>query len=266
MRQFSIYRHFISTVIISLFSIVSTAQRNIFISPTRIVFNELSQSKELTVTNRSNEKVRYSLSFVEMRMNNVGKLEHMSAPDSGQLFATPYLNIYPDYIDLDPGESKMITINRKEVIEPGEYRSHLFFKPYDAAAETDTTASKSEALGITMPVIIRQGISDTRVGITRMALTIVNDTPMLQVTLTRIGNMSAYGDITINYQAPDGTAMKLSEIKGLAVYTPNRTRTINLPLKSAAGFNFRSGKLTADYKGNNYSNPDIAAKCDLELH
>jgi hypothetical protein len=201
-------------------------------------------------------------------MNSKGKLEHVSAPDSGQLFASPYLNVYPDYVDLDPGESKVITVNRKEVIETGEYRSHLYFKPIDerSAADTENILNEATATGITMPVIIRQGIPNTSVGITRMALTIVNDTPQLQVTLTRVGNMSAYGDVSINYKASDGTAMKLTEIKGVAVYTPNTTRTLNLPLKTASGFNCRSGKLTANYKGNSYTNYDVAAKCDLELH
>src|SRR4249920_2293167 len=82
--------HYCLPFVITLFSIFSTgifAQGNLLIFPKRVVFEGGKKTEVITLSNTGKDTAKYSISFVQIRMNEDGSFENISQPDSGQMFA-----------------------------------------------------------------------------------------------------------------------------------------------------------------------------------
>lgn len=257
-----------------------TAQGNLLLTPRRVVFEGTKKSMELNLANTGTDTAKYVISIIRLRMTDDGAFETISDPDSGQLFADPYLRFFPRMVALGPNEAQVVKIQLTKTNElaPGEYRSHVYFravpnsKPLgEEEAPKDTTAISvklTPVFGITIPVIIRVGESTTRVSLSNLALEMVNDTtPRFKLTFNRTGNFSVYGDVLVNYIAPDGKTTQVGMIKGLAVYSPNKLRRFQFDLvKATAGVNYHAGKLYVEFTTQAEPKAEKLADAELILH
>jgi len=82
--------------------------------------------------------------------------------------------------------------------------------------------------GIAIPLIVRHG--DTAAKIVISEPTLGEGARSLRFRLERSGNQSVYGDLQATLLPPTGSPVVLSEIAGLAVYTPNPSRVVTMPL------------------------------------
>ena len=90
------------------------------------------------------------------------------------------------------------------------------------------------------------GVSTAQVSLSNLSFKMVNDTlPTLKMKFNRTGNMSVYGDITINYISPAGEKTQVGLAKGIAVYTPNAVRWSQINLDK--NFKYNTGKLHVVY-------------------
>ena len=122
-----------SLLFICLFVLCSSqlmAQGNLLISPTRIVFEGQTRIGELSLANTGQDSAKYSISFVQYRMKEDGNYEEITAPDPGQNFADKNIRVFPRSVMLGPNESQVIKLQliKTEQLEPGEYRSHIYFR------------------------------------------------------------------------------------------------------------------------------------------
>ena len=86
--------------------------------------------------------------------------------------------------------------------------------------------------GVTLPVIIRVGASTTTLNITDLKVEKATaGSKKLHLTIQRTGNMSVYGDITVTYIASNGKETNIGEVNGLAIYTPNLLRKVQVDLE-----------------------------------
>jgi len=108
----------------------SIAQGDLLITPTRVVFEGNKQKETLNLVNTGKDTSTYSISFLQYNMKEDGSFVIIEKPDSGQLFADPYLRIFPRQVTLAPGEPQVIMLQcrRKADMLAGEYRSHLYFR------------------------------------------------------------------------------------------------------------------------------------------
>jgi hypothetical protein len=253
-KCFSNLNFILLLTLLMLCSSVSIAQ-NLLITPRRIVFDGQKKSQELNLANTGKDTAKYVISFVQIRMKADGGFETITQPDSGQNFADKFLRFFPRMVTLGPNEAQVIKIQLTKTadLQPGEYRSHIYFravtdeKPLGEEAPKDSTtiAVKLTAIfGITIPVIIRVGTSNTQVSLSDLSMdSSVDSIPIMKFVINRIGNMSVYGDITANYVAPNGKITPVGNIKGIAVYTPNLMRSVRIELKKSAGIDYHGGKL-----------------------
>jgi len=194
-------------------------------------------------------------------MREDGSFEQMDAADSSGNFADKYVRFFPRSVVLGPNEAQSVRIQlrRPSQIPPGEYRSHLYFRAVpDENPLGDKTgkADSSEVavrlvpvFGISVPVIIRVGKSNTEVSITASSIEMADtDTRLLKMTLNRKGNMSVYGNITVAHISPKGKVTEVAAIRGLAVYTPNSARQMKIALDNTRGVDYSNGKLHIVYK------------------
>ncbi len=242
-----------------IFSSKLMAQGNLLVTPKRVVFEGSKRSEELNLANIGRDTATYIISIIQIRMKEDGTFERITQPDSAQNFADKNLRFFPRSVTLGPNEAQTVKVQLTKAgdLAPGEYRSHLYFrasppeKPLgDIEPEKDSVLSVRliPVFGISIPVIIRKGETNAQVSISDVKFKVEKDTVhSVDITFTRSGNMSVYGDVSVDHIAPDGKVTKVGSVKGLAVYTPNINRRFHLVLYNAPGVNFHSGKLQVVY-------------------
>ncbi|WP_147319966.1 fimbrial biogenesis chaperone [Chitinophaga silvisoli] len=235
------------------------AQGDLLITPRRIVFEGGSRLQEINLANSGSDTARYVISLVEVRMNVNGTFEFINAPDSGQLFASNFLRFFPHSVILPPKEAQVVKVQLQHTadLDTGEYRSHIYFRavpkqqPLGDEKQLDSPQTISIKLtpvfGITIPVIIRVGKNNASASMSDISLTMEDTIPKLNLTFHREGNMSVYGDLSVDHISPSGKVTPIGSLKGVAVYTPNRARQLHVALARVSGVNYHSGKLRLSY-------------------
>jgi P pilus assembly chaperone PapD len=259
-------------------SIKIQAQGNLLVTPRRVVFDSKKKIQELNLANTGKDTARYVISIIDIRMKEDGSFEQITEPDSGQYFAGKQLRIFPRSVVLAPNEAQVIKVQvtKSEQLGPGEYRSHIYFRavPSKKPLGEDEAADNSKEIavrltpvfGISIPVIIRSGASDTKVNISDISVeTTDKDAPKLNLKFNRTGNMSVYGDLTINYISPNGKTTQVAAVKGIAIYTPNAARRLHVDLAKTPGIDYRSGKFHIMYKNQKEDGSGILATAEFEL-
>lgn len=271
-------RNIVSSAIIITFIFFQQvhAQGNLLVTPKRVVFDGAKRSEELNLANIGNDSATYMISFIQIRMKDDGSVETINEPDSDQNFADKYLRVFPRRITLGPNEAQTVKVQvtKTNELTQGEYRSHLYFravpneKPLgekEASKDSSISVKLIPIFGISLPVIIRQGESTAKLNLSNISFNVEKDsTPSLKITFNRTGNMSLYGDVTINYVSLNGKVTKVGNVKGMAVYTPNKERNLLLSLDKKSGINYHTGKLQIIYADDS-SKPIKLAEAELAL-
>jgi len=262
-----------------LFSTRAMAQGNLMLMPRRVIFEGSKRYEELNIANIGNDTARYVVSLMHIRMKEDGAFEQIEQPDSGADFADKFLRFFPHSVTLGPKESQVVKIQltKTNELKPGEYRSHIYFRAVpirpplgDVTAPTDSTLSIHliPIFGISIPVIIRVGPSDTKMDLTDLSLDRGKGPaalPALTITLRRTGNMSSYGDVSVDYIPAQGKTIHAAIVKGVAVYTPNLLRRLRVNLDKLQGIDPHSGKLHVVYSSNTNLKPVKLAEADFVL-
>jgi hypothetical protein len=254
------------------------AQGNLMITPRRVLLEGAQKTQELNLANTGKDTARYVISMLEIRMKEDGTFEQITAPDSGQNFASPYVRFFPRSVILGPGEVQTVKVQctRQSQLTPGEYRSHIYFRavpqesPLGETAPAEDSAGISVRLipifGISIPLIIRNGASTTSVQLSHPSLELAPDgTPLLNVVFSRTGNMSVYGDLTIDFVSKQGKVTRVGEIKGIAVYTPTSRRKVKIALNKPANIDYQTGQLHIVYTTPADNKPVMMAQTGLAL-
>lgn len=256
------------------------AQGDLMIMPKRIVFENGKKLSELNLANTGKDTARYVISIVHYKMKQDGSFEEILTKDSNNIYADKFIRFFPRSVTLGPNESQSIRIQLVQTgkLMEGEYRTHLCFRavpkqlPLGEREKKNTdTASISVRLipvfGISIPVIIRVGECTSKVGLAKCYLESSDvKNPQLNMTLLRTGNMSVYGDITIDHISMNGKVTKVGHVQGLALYTPNTSRNIKIALNVPEGLDFTKGKLHIVYNAQVNGNSDNITQTELNLN
>ena len=255
------------------------AQGDLLVTPRRVVLDGRTRSVDLSLANIGKDTATYTISFVQVRMTEDGGFETITEPDEGQKFASPYLRFFPRSVTLSPDEVQTVKIQatRTRELEPGEYRSHMYFRAVpkenplgeEPAVPQDPSSISIKLVpvfGITIPVIIRIGDTSANVTLSDLSLNFEKDTiPRLGFTFNRTGNSSVYGDIAIDHISSQGTVTRVGIANGVAVYTPNTKRRFEFNLNNNTGADLKSGRLLITYSAPSDVKPEKYAEAELTL-
>lgn len=245
---------------IFIFSGIATyAQGDLMIMPKRLVFEGSERSQEINLANTGSDTAVYAISFINYKMTESGNFEQVEDPEEGQRFATDFLRYFPRRVVLAPNEAQTVRVQlaRTGNLEPGEYRSHIYFRAVEeqtALGEEDQNEAEGISIniktvfGISIPVIIREGQSTTAINLTDVTLDTEGENPKLSLLINRSGNMSVYGNMTVEHIAPNGQTTEVGMVKGISVYTPNIKRNFSFELRNAGDVDLSKGKLNITYK------------------
>lgn len=270
---------FVTLIIFSfLFSGNSAAQGNLLVTPRRVVFDGTKRSLDLNLANIGQDTATYSISMVQIRMKEDGGFETITTPDPGQNFADKNIRFFPRTVTLPPKEAQLVKVQllRTSQLAPGEYRSHFYFRAVpkiNPLGEIDTVKNNKSIsvqitpiFGITIPVIIRIGESNSKVSLSDLALQFAEDgAPLFSLRFNRTGNFSVFGDLAVDHVSPQGTVTSVGIANGIAVYTPNTTRKFQFRLNKVPGIDFNSGKLIIRYSAPSDVKPLTYAEAELPL-
>ncbi len=277
-RQYKYHRISV-LMIVSMFLWIdfsAYAQGDLLIFPKRLVFEGRTQVEKVTLSNTGHHRAVYSVSFIEYRMTESGDFVRLEEPDEGQMFASPYLKVYPRRVELEPGESQTVKVqlSRPEAMADGEYRSHLYFRaeknetPRGLESSDDMTQGisvKLEAVfGISIATIVRRGDCQAEASISDVVYTKDEDANhIVSFTINRVGNASLYGDIVVNHINSKGKVHNVSSIRGVGVYTPGEKREVKMLLKKSVGVDYGEGRLEVILKEN--EKKTVLAQADVLL-
>jgi P pilus assembly chaperone PapD len=239
------------------FGLSSNGQGDLLITPTRVVFEGSKQKEELNLVNLGADTAVYVLSFVQYNMKEDGSFIKVKKTDTGNMFADPYLRIYPRRVTLAPREPQMIQVQfrRKAGMADGEYRSHLYFRaeketaPQRVGNDTSTLmVNLIPVFGLSIPVIIRTGEVQVSVSLSSLAIEYHNDTiPFLHFNINRSGNISIFGDFEVEYLPENGPSSQIGLLRGVGVYTNITNRFLSLRLSPPPGITLKGGTIRLTY-------------------
>lgn len=268
----------VSVLITILSSFGAVAQGNLLITPRRVVFEGTKRTQDLNLANTGMDSAKYNVSIVNYKMQEDGTFKEITEAEAGQNFADKYLRFFPRTVTLGPNEAQVVKMQliKTNELKLGEYRSHVYFRavPKQAAlgaeeTNIDTTAigvKLTPIFGITIPVIIRVGASDTKVSLSDLKMETVNDSlPKLQLTFNRKGNMSVYGDLKVEHVSANATVTEVGIVRGIAVYTPGEIRKFRMDLDKKAKVDYHSGRLKITYTSQSDTKPEVLAVGELPL-
>ena len=236
----------------------ANAAGQLMVSPTRIVFESNERTKQVNLINNGSETGRYRISFVRRKMTEDGKFVDLPENEPG-MYSDDIVRFSPRQVTLQPGQSQTVRLmlRKKRDMQDGEYRSHMLFQslPDPAASDINQLAENNSkglsvqlipVVGITIPVIVRQGKLSSTVNLSdfelKQANTVKAETT-LSFKINREGNSSAYGDFRIYFTPKGGEPVVVGQVNGVAVYTPLASRSVEIRLLTPSGLNLSNGKL-----------------------
>ncbi len=256
-----------SVLIFSYFPSMVFAQNlgGVSVSPKRIVFDGRQRTADVTLINQGAQASTYRVFFGNMRMGEDGKYEKIKEPGPGDRFADRLIRYSPRQVVIPPGSSQTVRlmVRKPRDLDPGEYRSHLFFKslpPSDAGAslealdlkEGELSVNMIAAYSISIPILIRHGKLDATIIISDLAFEpqkTDEGKPHLSITLNRQGKRSVYGNLTVNFQSNSADSpVELGRMNGVAVFTPNAKRVLDVALYPPEGVNLNNGNLIVTFR------------------
>lgn len=272
-------KNILMIVLFLLAGIKLSAQGDLLVSPVRVVFEGNKQKEEISLVNVGNDTATYSVSFLQYSMTENGSFIQIEKPEPDQMFADPFLRIFPRQVTLAPREAQVIRLQlrKKSDMAQGEYRSHLYFRsekenrPLGSqpvlADSSLMSVQITPVFGITIPIIIRTGEVKVASTLSDLKLEIKNDTlSYLNFVINRSGNISVYGDISAEYISQGGKTKEIGIIKGIAVYTTTNKRIVTVRLTNINDINLKSGKIKVKFSSPADSKKELYAEKELVLN
>lgn len=245
------------------------ASAELLVAPTRVVLTPQSRSSELVLVNKGTETAAFRIAIENRRMREDGSLEDAGEPLPGEQFADDKLRYSPRQLVLEPGARQVVRImaSAPGELAPGEYRSHLrlMSAPITAGSTQIAGAAGSDnslaielvaIRSITIPVILRVGTLDASVTMDAAAMAGDNQDQIV-VRLSRSGTRSSYGDVSFTV---DGEKAPAWLVRGVAIYTPNATRDVIVPLPREVRAKLAGKRVRIDYTSTDAGDPANAGK------
>lgn len=210
---------------------------DLLVAPTRIVLNG-SRGAEIVLSNIGDETATYRVSVELRRMKEDGTLEDVAEANDKEKAAQAMILYAPRRVTIAPNEPQTIRISARapQGLADGEYRAHLLFRavppPRPVTAPKDVKGISFELIpvyGVTIPVVIRMGNLQAKVGIANVQLTQKDGKSAVSLDLTRAGDRSVFGDVRV-FRA--GVKDPIAIQRGVAVYTEIGTRHITIPVST----------------------------------
>lgn len=252
---------------------------SISLMPHRVVIEGRTRTAEVLVKNSGAEKASFRVSMVEKAMKEDGTLEdRVKGPE--EITAADLVRYTPRQVDLEPGGSQIIRfqLRKPEALPDGEYRSHLLVQGIPPSTEAPSLAGEAaeksisfaitQVMGISVPVIVRQGNPTAEVRLVEPRYFQPEGaglTPVVSVFLERSGARSVIGEVTLTLESggslPAGTV--LWRAKAVGIYTNLTRRQVFLGVPDAVAGKLKGGRAKITFQATDMKLDPVTAFVDL---
>lgn len=253
----------------------ASAQGDLLVAPTRVVINGAGNA-EVVLSNIGDKPATYRISLELRRMEEGGDfldVEERAATDAERA-ALAMVRYAPRRVTLLPGQPQAVRISVRppQDLPDGEYRVHMGFRAIPAAtapeAEVEQPAAATAGVsikltpiyGITIPVFLRKGQLEAVAGIVSARVTKLEGRDFLEVTMTRSGQRSVYGELL--GKKPNGEV--LFSMRGIALYPELGRRRVHVPLNAEQVSKLR-GPVKLEYRDFPENGGAIIATASFDL-
>jgi hypothetical protein len=252
------------------------SRAQVMILPPRVVMENNDRYSTIVIRNIGDATGDFTVGLQDMKMLETGMVVPLDPGETPQYSAIPYLHITPKSMTLKPGETQTVRLMLRvpESLGPGEYRSHVKVDLVNDNTDAAVNAMSKEAviavkanLIIIIPVIVRHGATTLSMGIADAKLSHdAKGTPSVDMYLTREGNRSSMGDISVTYIPQGGAPQLIKAFRGVAVYRPIARRFISVPLdETPKGVSLARGRLDIVYSAQEKEGGKTLAETQLSL-
>ena len=208
--------------------------------PMRVVLENKDRYSTIVIKNTGDATGDFTVGLQDMKMLETGMIVPLDPGETPQYSAISYIHVTPKSMTLKPGETQNVRLLLRlpENAEPGEYRTHVKVRlvndntdaPINTAGKEAVIAVKAN-LVIVIPVIVRHGATTLSMGIADPKLSHdARGMPSVDMYLTREGNSSSMGDISVTCSQDGGPPQVIKVYSGVAVYRPTARRFVSVPL------------------------------------
>jgi P pilus assembly chaperone PapD len=258
----------------------SYAGSKLLVIPKRIVFSKNMRSAQVTIVNSGDAAGTFRISLHNKRMSLDGNFEDVKSAGEGDLFADKIIRFSPRQVVLEPGKSQIVRLGLRKPsgLEDGEYRSHMLFRaiPIDTGKSVEQTVTPPKSVsirltaivGISIPIIVRHGKTNAEVSIVSAKLEprkAKEDQPHISVEFERSGNQSVYGGLLAEFIPKGGERIIISQVGGIAIYTPGTRRRVKLPVKIPPGVELRNGSIHVFYRSPAEQGGKVMAQTQIKI-
>lgn len=233
----------LKTIVILLLLAQPLLAGELMVHPTRVVFDGNTRTAQIDVINSGTETMTYRISVIRRRMNETGEFVPAVDAADGERYADEMIRFSPRQVVVPPGGTQAVRLQLRKpaALENGEYRSHLLFqalppvgpsvdKRADAAPAVESKDLDIQLVAVysvSIPLIVRQGPTSAEVAVRDVAM----HGDAVTFALDRKGTRSVYGDLVVSLRGARGAERVIARANGIAVYTPNASRRVRIPVK-----------------------------------
>lgn len=259
------------------------APGGISVIPNRVVLEGRTRAAEVLLKNSGTVRASFRVSLVEKDMTEEGRLADRVRKE-GEITAATLVRFSPRQVDLDPGESQIVRIQvrKPENLPDGEYRSHLLLQGIPPARKAESIQEEdagrtlsfgiTQVLGISIPVIVRQGNLAAEVSLAHGDPAFYqppykDSAPVISLWLERKGARSVLGDMKVTLESggdkPKGTV--LWELKSVGIYTNLPRRKVFLGVPAAVGGKLKGARAKVVFTPTDVKLAPVSTEVDLNL-
>ncbi len=250
------------------------AQANVMVSPIYVIFDNRMRSAEVTLLNTSDETNVYRLSWAYNRQKEDGSYESLKEPLPGTPDLASMIRFSPRQITIPPQgrQSVRLHLQRPSDLPDGEYRIHLTFQqlpketPLPRHEGPGITMGMRVAIGVSIPVVVRQGEYDAQAKIVDARFVPpakeegINN-PALMVKVARTGKHGTYGRLRVFWNNGEKQE-EVGLLNNFAVYAENSARSAKVPMNTRS---IPSGTLHLIYEGDGPQRGKIFAEQEIKI-
>ncbi len=228
--------------------LLSTAQADMLISPTRVLMDDSNRSTTLTLRNPSDGWRTYRLRWQDKRAKESGGYSMITEGEDWPS-AKEMVRHSPRQISVGPGENQTVRFSWRPPADlpGGEYRSHLLLEVIPDISEpiaTMGTKAPRDGVGVqvymqmsfSIPVVVRHNTEAPQVSLSDVKAVPAKDGKHmgLDLTFSRTGNASSYGRVVVEMQRnSDSPVEQIGEYRELSIFHELDKRKISVPLRDA---------------------------------
>jgi len=268
LKVFSLLSFFISTMLLA----------NIQVFPTRVILSDTKKVQTVSVRNKSNETLSYTIKTVFYRMEKDGSMTLVDNPTPEERPLVDHLRFSPRRVRLKPNQQQVIRIMLKKTakLANGDYRAHIRVVPFSDITKKKKFIEKGKIsmelkaqVAVAISVLYYKGAPKFKSKMENFTVERKKDKDSkkefyeFSVDVNNLGDNFLAGDMQLYLSQKNKKDILITEIKGLASYLKSRKFKFRFPIEKMK--NIKTGKYKLVFKGPEFFNYPIIGTIERSI-